>query len=140
MPDVDDVLAHFGVKGMRWGVSKNDTTKVGRSTITSKNTKIKEVNLANQVKKQTAPSKDASSAAISKKKISEKSLDALSNDELKRLVNRMNLEKQYKDLKNGDLTSGQKFVKELIERNKKDLSTSVSTEFSKRLQSTLSKK
>ena len=69
---VDDVLAHFGVKGMKWGVRKN------RASVTK-------ARLTNQ----HGDYKHAHSATPNHK---------LSNKELQRRVTRLNLEKQYRDL------------------------------------------
>lgn len=67
---VDDVLAHFGVKGMRWGVRKNRVTKA-------------------RLTNQSGDYKHAHSKTPNHK---------LSNKELQRRVTRLNLEKQYRDL------------------------------------------
>ena len=66
----DDVLAHFGVKGMRWGVRKNRVTKA-------------------RLTNQHGDYKHAHSSTPNHK---------LSNKELQRRVTRLNLEKQYRDL------------------------------------------
>lgn len=69
---VDDVLAHFGVKGMRWGVRKNRSS-VSKARLTN----------------QHGDYKHAHSKTPNHK---------LSNKELQRRVTRLNLEKQYRDL------------------------------------------
>jgi hypothetical protein len=69
---VDDVLAHFGVKGMKWGVRKQRPS-VSKSRLTN----------------QHGDYKHAHSATPNHK---------LSNKELQRRVTRLNLEKQYRDL------------------------------------------
>lgn len=69
---VDDVLAHFGVKGMKWGVRKNRASA----------TKTRMTN-------QNGDYKHAHSKTPNYK---------LSNKELQRRVTRLNLEKQYRDL------------------------------------------
>ena len=68
----DDILAHFGVKGMRWGVRKNRAS-------------ASKARLMNQ----HGDYKHAHSATPNHK---------LSNKELQRRVTRLNLEKQYRDL------------------------------------------
>ena len=73
--NADDVLAHFGVKGMKWGVRKQRASKgSGKS---SKKSDIHE------------DYQHAHSRVANKK---------LSNKELQRRVNRLNLEKQYGEL------------------------------------------
>nr|DAM29484.1 MAG TPA: Structural protein [Caudoviricetes sp.] len=69
---VDDVLAHFGVKGMKWGVRKKRPS-VSKSRKTN----------------QHGDYKHAHSKTPNHK---------LSNKELQRRVTRLNLEKQYRDL------------------------------------------
>jgi 2'-5' RNA ligase len=77
--DVEDFLAHFGVKGMKWGFRK-DGVSAGR-------------------KKALPVHADAKKAASAKAKVGRRgNTKALSNDELQALVKRMNLEKQYKTL------------------------------------------
>lgn len=84
--DVDKTLEHFGIPGMRWGVRKSR----GRSS-------------------KASPSEDHSiSRQIKKKKTKE-----MSNDELKKLTTRMNLERNLRDLKSSDYQKGLDFVKTL---------------------------
>lgn len=77
-------LEHIGVLGMRWGHRR-------------------------------APMPDTSSQdhqttrALRTKKVHE-----LSNDELKKLTTRLQLEKQYRELTKQDISPGQKFVTELL--------------------------
>lgn len=73
--NADDVLAHFGVKGMKWGVRKQRV-----STGKKKSSGKSEVHEDYQ---------HAHSKIANKK---------LSNKELQRRVNRLNLEKQYSEL------------------------------------------
>jgi len=67
---VDDVLAHFGVKGMKWGVRKKRPS-VSKSRLTNQNGDYKHAH-------STTPN------------------HKLSNKELQRRVTRLNLEKQYR--------------------------------------------
>lgn len=112
-------LSHYGVKGMHWGVTRAETTAVGRNTVTTRNGKIKGVELAKKTQNTNTASKDAAVTAVLKSKAKAKSVDSLSNDELKKLVARMNLEQQYNNLKKNDMTPAQKFVNELFEREGK---------------------
>lgn len=73
--NADDVLAHFGVKGMKWGVRKQRVSKGS-----SKSSK----------KSDTHEDYQHAHSRVSNKK--------LSNKELQRRVNRLNLEKQYSEL------------------------------------------
>ena len=83
-------LYHYGILGMRWGKKKNRDS--------------------------TPPSEDYSKAkALKKKKIT-----SLSNEELRTLNNRLQLERQYKDLTKQDMSLGKKIVKESIENVAKE--------------------
>lgn len=80
-------FAHYGVKGMKWGVRKKRQTS-GRTRYTKE-------------------SKDyARSAELSKKPINE-----MSNEELVFLNNRYNLERQYKSFNPKKESAGKRFVK-----------------------------
>ncbi len=70
---VDDVLAHFGVRGQKWGVRRRSTQLVGGS-------------------------EDAMNAHAAKIKAKQGGTKALSNKELQDLVTRMNLEQQFSRL------------------------------------------
>ena len=59
--------------------------------------------------------KDAVEAAKLKRKAKKSTTDSLSNDELKTLVNRMNLEQQLSSLSAGRKGKGQKFVESEME-------------------------
>jgi hypothetical protein len=89
---VEDVLEHFGVKGMKWGVRKN---------------------------RSGSASEDAQRADAARKKIkTEGGTKALSNKELQDLVTRMNLEQQYSTLtgkqKKSTLNKGQETAKSIL--------------------------
>lgn len=77
MIDVEAVLVHHGVKGMKWGVRRDRSGSSGGSR----------------------PHPDAVKAKLFKEKVKVGSTDALSTDELRDLVNRLNLEKQFDTLK-----------------------------------------
>ena len=91
------VLEHFGVKGMKWGVRKDESS----STPTKKK----------------GPSTDAQKAQAAQAKAKKHGEASLSNAEMKHLVNRMNLEQQYETLnyKNRSLKQkGYDFAKEVV--------------------------
>jgi hypothetical protein len=79
---VRDVLAHHGIKGMKWGSRKSPSSS-GSSSKTS------------------APvSNDHATAEAHKSTIKTHGTKALSNDDLQQLITRMNLEQQHRNLTN----------------------------------------
>lgn len=101
-PDnVDDILAHYGVKGMRWGIRKSEHeggTRAKRAPVPVSADKAK----ANEAASRVGKKGDTS---------------ALSNQELQQLVQRMNLEQQYSRLSSqpGKLKTGQKKTQEIVD-------------------------
>lgn len=77
-------LTHHGIPGMHWGHRKGST--------------------------ETPASPDHSKAHSLKKK----PLSEMSNEELKTLSTRLQLEKQYKDARKQDVSSGKKFVSDIL--------------------------
>jgi hypothetical protein len=90
---VDDILAHYGIKGMKWGVNRT------REQIDSDSPDVKNVKEA-------------------KAKIkTNRTTDVLSNKELQSVVTRMNLEQQYDRLTTGN-ANGKSFVEKLTKQGK----------------------
>ena len=105
---VDESLAHYGVLGMKWG-----KRKTGGSSPTIRD------RLAERKARQ---SEDYTTAkAIKKKKLSE-----MSNEEVKQLVTRMQLERQLKDLNPSAIAVGRKMVTDVLkEAVKQELASQV---------------
>lgn len=90
-------LKHFGVKGMKWGVRKD--------------------NSGGAPAKKKGPSTDAQKAQAAQEKAKKHGQASLSNAEMKHLVNRMNLEQQYSTIAAQNRTLTQKglhFAKDLV--------------------------
>lgn len=83
--DREEFIAHYGVKGMKWGKRKG-----GVST--------------------RKPSKDHKTAS----KIKQKHLSEMSNDDLQKLNQRQQLEKKYKDLNPSTVSKGAKKAAALL--------------------------
>ena len=88
--DYDDVLAHFGVKGMRWGVRKSESAK----------------------RAARKESEDYSST----KNLRKKPVSTLSNAELRKVNERIQLEQTYKQLNSKDIGKGRSASKKLLSR------------------------
>jgi hypothetical protein len=91
--DLDEFLAHYGVKGMKWGVRK----------------------------KSSSPSSPGSDDHQNARRIQAKDVKDMSNQELKALTARLNLEKQYKDLTSGQKSEGRKMAEEVLKNTGKNL-------------------
>lgn len=94
-------LAHYGIKGMRWGVTRTDA-QIAKA----------------EAKRKAETHEDAATANAAKSKIKSSGTDALSNKELQGLVNRMNLEQQYSKLSGSSQSktkqTGKKFVTDVL--------------------------
>lgn len=88
----NDVLAHFGIKGMHWGVRRTPEQ------------------LGHRKEKVDNRSEDKKEVDSLRKKSSK----TLSNKELEKITKRMNLERQYSDLKRREISSGQQFVNDFM--------------------------
>lgn len=91
--NADDVLAHFGILGMRWGVRR----------ATGPNGLVKRT-----------PLTEKSEDYIKTKELRTKGHEALSTKDLKDVTARLQLEKQYKDLTKKEISAGKKWVYDVI--------------------------
>lgn len=109
MSDLDEVLTHYGVKGMKWG--KRNTAPSPVVVTPTASGKVKVTGGKNQ-----PPHSDAVDAKIAIRKAKKSGLDSLSNQELQRLSTRLNLEKQVSTLGKDKLTNaGAQVMKALLE-------------------------
>lgn len=95
----EHVLAHEGIKGMRWGIRRGPPYPLKRGI----KTPVKSVQKS-AVKKE-ATSKPAKTST---------SIRDLSDDELRRVISRLQMEKQYKELTAKQKSAGRKFVESLL--------------------------
>lgn len=102
----------YGKLGMRWGVTtRPDGTKVGKpraGEVQVKTTPGKKVKTAGGEK--VTPHEDAVKARVGRQVAKRSTTDALSNQELKAVVERMQLEQRYQQLSTADKSAGKKFV------------------------------
>lgn len=93
-PTVDSVLAHYGVKGMRWGTRRNSD---GTTSKTGKRAKSEDHN--------------------TKKELQKKRVSEMTNADLRKVNERMQLEQTYSQLmrKQGSaVTRGNKYIKDAL--------------------------
>lgn len=113
MSTVDDFLAHFGVKGMKWGARRS----------------------SNMTKEK--PSKDAQTALDIRARAKRSKTKSLSNAELQAAINRMNLEQQFKRLSVNEKPAVQRWMAStLLEIGKREVQVAVG----KKVAATVAKK
>ena len=89
-----DILEHYGIKGMKWGIRRTEEQlKRARGKLES----------------------DANRAEVKRRKSTYKNRRTISDDDLRKEVSRLELEKKYKNLVDEDVRPGrtavQKFLK-----------------------------
>lgn len=90
-------LYHFGILGMKWGVRK-------------------------------AKPPESMGKRSSTKKVPEKSkVSKIPDEDLKKIVTRLNLEKQYKDLTKQEISKSKKFVSDVLGASVKQVATTYTT-------------
>lgn len=121
--DVASFLEHYGVKGMRWGVRRADTS--GPVRVTQDGTRRPKASGGGNRK----VSADAKEALKAKQIARASGVHALSNRELQAFVTRANLEKQYSSLNPTALGGAKKFVADTILGVGKDQARKVAADF-----------
>jgi hypothetical protein len=111
----EDFLAHFGVPGMKWGVRKGSSSRPTKDPTEVKIRAKPGRDIKAKGGKKIPASADAVTKAVYQQRAKASTTNALSNQELQALVNRLNLEQQYSRLTKSDITYGEKFVKETLE-------------------------
>lgn len=91
--DLESVLSHYGIKGMKWGVRRTPE-QLGRARAQRKAKKAA-VKKQKQTDRSLPASEDSKRASESRRIAANAGPQKLSNKELEFLVNRMNLENRY---------------------------------------------
>ena len=103
-PIAEDILMHYGMPRRSgrypWGSGKNGNKSSASSKKQNKEEK----------KKQT----EAVKKEVDRRKKELKNLRTMSSDEINKKIERLQLEKKYKDLVNDDVAPGKKMVSEIL--------------------------
>lgn len=87
------IIMHYGVKGMKWGIRKSD----------------------NQLARQRGKAEENANKVVkAERKRDVKNRRTLTTEELKTKIERMKVEKQFKDLTEEDISPGRKIVKDIL--------------------------
>jgi hypothetical protein len=95
--EVEDFLAHFGVKGMKWGVRRTSGSGgeggPGEVHVVKRGKVLKTTG-----GKKLDPADDAVRAAVAKQKAKKSGTQALSNKEYQAMISRMEMDQKYLNL------------------------------------------
>lgn len=112
MSDTSAHIAHYGVKGMRWGVRRSD--RRGDTAAVSV-TQKKPGGKITAVGGKGAPAhEDALRTVASRQQAKASGTHSLSNDQLQQAVRRMQLEQQYKQLSQPKKSVGRKIAEAIL--------------------------
>ena len=120
-------LYHWGIKGMKWGVRRYQNND-GTLTSEGKKRKQSKIDKIDKKSKRENWSDDAKTAA----EIKTKNIKQMSNAELRKINERIQLEKQYSQLTKKETSKGRKLVNELVAGAAKDTAKSYISKYMKK--------
>lgn len=130
---MENELMHWGIKGMKWGVRRyqnkdGSLTPAGRKRYDQEMAKLKEeekiaknklrtqakLNKLEEKRKEVEALKSGKPLPKATQNTSKPSVKDMSDEELRRVVNRMTLEQQYSKLRPEQVSTGKKFVDKVM--------------------------
>ena len=94
----NDTLYHYGIPGMRWGIR----SKISKMKT---NSRMKKVRKAKAIKK-----KEADKAAKANQVVKKPTVKDLSDADLKKIVDRLDMEKRYNAYQASTVSAGKKYA------------------------------
>lgn len=124
---VSDILSHHGVKGMKWGVRRKEGGEGPLSVSTGVSEKGK-ATIKTSGGHGQAPHQDAVNAHAVKQVLKTSGSHALSNQDLRTLSNRLELERKVGQLTTPQKTGAHKFISDLLAQQGKQRANQLANE------------
>lgn len=124
-----NVLKHHGVKGMRWGVRRKNVGSPNEVTVSVNKSKLSKKRIKTSGGSGHTPSSEAVASRVAAQKAKKSGVESLSNDEIQKAVQRMNLEASFKSAAvKQDRSPVKKFIAELLINSGKQQATRVAND------------
>lgn len=118
LPEVSPDIIHYGVKGMKWGVRKQRPPSQGRK---------KKTNAQRVLDKITAKKQKTFEPRKVENNTKRRRISDLSDEELRKVINRMEMERKYSQLTAKEVSKGRKFANEVLYNSAKATATTYTT-------------
>ena len=132
--DQSTYLIHYGVLGMKWGVRKDRRSSgTGRSKASSTKQKISSIigsaKKARSKQKRVTALKKANKARAKQRETDKKTNNPkkMSDAELTKRIERLELEKKYRSLNQAQLSEGKKVLKNILSKSAENIGGQVAT-------------